>query len=58
MLHEPTLQLEYVSRINQISHLVMCLAPVKLPCNCRKWYVSLTNQIAALGYVFPPQSYH
>ena len=24
--------LEYVSRINQISHLGMCLAPVKLPC--------------------------
>ena len=23
--------LEYVSRINQISHLGMCLAPVKLP---------------------------
>ena len=48
--------LEYVSRINQISHLGMCLAPVKLP--CRKWYVSRTNQIAALGYVFSPQSYH
>ena len=24
--------LEYVSRTNQISHLGMCLAPVKLPC--------------------------